>query len=346
VESISNPFFYKLRLSMSFLIFIVFVGFIAGRIAAVWAASLIDPSIPSGIRRCNKCSQDFSALRQLLTFVVPVKCQNCQQIGWWWPVATSVLSSLAFGSLYLLMQDGCQTVTEVRPSVSLWQNRLPFQLVFVFLLTTVTVADLLDYMIPDEIIIPGVLIALTFATISGELQMIHVWVNWDDDFVKLYGPYLPEWMKNHQHLHGFVWSICGLLTGAGLMWAARICAHVVLGMPAIGLGDVTLMAMIGAFMGWQPTLCVLAIAPLAGIVLGLGGRIVTGRSFVAFGPYLCIAAYVVLCAWRALWEGLQLKVIFSHWPTVVGMVAGSFVAFCVLLVGLRLFRAMPTERLR
>ena len=76
------------------------------------------------------------------------------------------------------------------------------------------------------------------------------------------------------------------------------------------------------------------------------GRIVTGRSFVAFGPYLCIAAYIVLCTWRMLWEGIQLKIIFSHWPTVAGMVAGSFVAFCLLLVGLRIFRAMPAELLR
>ncbi len=331
---------------MPFLIFIALAGFVAGRIAAVWAASLIEPTIPSGLRMCDGCSRPFSLVRQLLTLIIPLKCQDCQQIGRWWPVVTSIVTGVTFALLYWLMQDGFQTVTEVRPSMALWQNRLPFQLVFVFLLTTLTVTDLLDYIIPDGIILAGVLIAVACATVSGELQMVHVWVDWDYDFVKLYGPYLPEWMKNHQHLHGFVWSLCGLLTGAGLMWAARIGAHVILGMPAIGLGDVTLMAMIGAFMGWQPTLCVLAIAPLVGIVLGLGGRIVTGRSFVAFGPYLCIAAYIVLCIWRVLWEGFQLKIIFSHWPTVAGMVAGSFIAFCVLLVGLRIFRAVPTEQLR
>ena len=332
---------------MPFFIFIVLVGFVAGRIAAVWAASLIDPSIPTGLRACTACNQRFSLVRQALTLVVPIRCRGCQQIDRWWPIAASLLTVATFGSLsWLLLQHGCQTVTEVRPSADLWQNRLPYHLVFVFMLTTITVTDLLDYVIPDSIVVLGVLIAVFFATFTGELQLIHVWVDWDYDFVKLYGPYLPEWMKNHQHLHGLVWSLSGLLTGAGLMWAARIAAHVILGMPAIGLGDVTLMAMIGAFMGWQPSLCVLAIAPLVGLVLGLGGRIVTGRSFVAFGPYLCIAAYIVLCTWRMLWEGIQLKIIFSHWPTVAGMVAGSFVAFCLLLVGLRIFRAMPAELLR
>ncbi len=332
---------------MHFMILIVLTGFLAGRLAGVWAASLIDPSIRTGLRACTFCNQPFSLMRQLRTVLVPMRCRGCQRIDRWWPLAASLVTAAAFGCLtWLLLQHGCQTVTEVRPAMELWQNRLPYQLVLVFLLMTATIADLLDYVIPDSIVGPGILIALACATLTGELQLIHVWVNWDYDFVMLYGPYLPEWMKQYQHLHGLVWSFCGLLTGAGLMWAARIAAHVILGMPAIGFGDVTLMAMIGAFMGWQPTLCVLAIAPLVGLVLGLGGRVVTGRSFVAFGPYLCIAAYIVLCTWHMLWEGIQLRMIFSHWPTVAGMVAGSFVAYCVLLVGLRIFRAVPAERLR
>jgi leader peptidase (prepilin peptidase)/N-methyltransferase len=329
---------------MLFMIFNVLAGFVAGRIAAIWAASSIDPSIHTGLRVCTSCNQRFSLVRQLLTLIVPMKCRGCQRTDRWWPIATSVVTAAAFGLLAWLLQHGCQAVHEVRPSMELWQNRLPYQLAFVFLLTTATISDLLDYVIPDTVIIPGVLFAFAFATISGELQIIHVWVDWN--LVDLYGPYLPEWMKEHHHLHGLVWSLSGLITGAGLMWAARIAAHRILGMPAIGFGDVTLLAMIGAFMGWQPTLCVLAIAPLIGLVLGLGARVVTGRSFVAFGPYLCIAAYIVLCTWRVLWEGIQLRMIFSHWPTVTGMVVGSFIAFCVLLVGLRIFRAVPAERLR
>lgn len=331
---------------MAFITLIVLAGFCAGRIAAVLAASLIEPSIPTSLRACKSCGQRFSYTRQLLTLVTPLKCQGCKRKDHWWPVAVSLVTASAFGMIAWQLQHGCQSVTEVRPSMQFWQNRLPFQLAFLFLLTSATIADLLDYVIPDAIVMSGICLAITFATLSGELQLIHVWVNWDYDFVTLYGPFLPEWMRQHQHLHGFVWSLCGLLTGAGLMWSARIAAHWILGIAAIGLGDVTLMAMIGAFMGWQPTLCVLAIAPLVGLVLGLGGRIVTGRNFVAFGPYLCIAAYIVLLTWRLLWEGLQLKIIFSHWPTIVGMVVGSFAVFCLLLFALRLFRAVPTERLR
>jgi hypothetical protein len=67
---------------------------------------------------------------------------------------------------------------------------------------------------------------------------------------------------------------------------------------------------------------------------------------VAFGPYLCIAAFLVLCTWGYLWEGLRLRMVFSHWPTIAGMVGGAFAAFCILLVGLRIFRETPAAKLR
>lgn len=327
--------------------YLLIIGFLAGRIGSVWAAACIVPSVNVGLRRCDACAQPVSIFRQLLKLRPRPTCNACGVLQPAWPFWASVSLSIIFAGFgWLLVFQNCQTVTEVRPSVALWQNRLPFHLLFVFLLTTATITDFLDYVIPDIVVLPGALIAVLWATFSGELQMIHVWVDWDYDLVHLYGPYLPDWMKQHQHLHGFLWSTSGLLLGAAMMWLARFSAHLILGIPAIGFGDVTLMAMIGAFIGWQPTLCVLAIAPLAGIVLGVGGRVLTGRSFVAFGPYLCFAALIVLCSWRMLWEGLRLKIIFSHWPTVLGMVGASFFTFCILLVALRIFRATPAERLR
>jgi leader peptidase (prepilin peptidase)/N-methyltransferase len=210
----------------------------------------------------------------------------------------------------------------------------------------VTITDLLDYIVPDIVVAAGVLIAVTSASLSGELQMIHVWVDWNSQWVALHGPYLPEWMKHHQHLHGFVWSMAGLLTGAGLMWLLRWLASTILGYPAVGLGDVTLMAMIGAFLGWQPTLCTLAIAPMVGLVLGLGIRLTQGRSFVAFGPYLTSAAVLVLCSWRWLWVDFNLRTLFGHWPTIAALVGGAFLAISLSLGLLRIYRAIPADAIR
>ena len=346
-------------MSIQSLILLLFIGLMAGRVSSVWAVALIDESIRAGLRRCVSCKQPFSSLRQLFLWYPGIRCPSCKASDRLWPFWSALVISVMFAGFgWLLLEQGCQSVAEVQPSQPLWQNRLPFHLVFIFLLATATITDYLDYSIFDSVVVRGALLAMIAATLSGELQLIHVWVDWSYDNMPVssphdptvtvphFGPYLPEWMKGHQHLHGLIWSLSGAVAGAGLMWIARIASRLILGIPAIGFGDVTLMAMIGAFLGWQPTLCALAIAPLVGLILGLGGRIFTGRAFVAFGPYLCIAAYLVLCTWGYLWEGCRLRLVFSHWPTIAGMVSGAFAAFCILLVGLRLFRETPAAKLR
>ena len=240
-----------------------------------------------------------------------------------------------------------QALHEVRPGTPLVFSRLPYHLTLIFLLWVATVTDLLDYVIPDEVIYPGILIAVVGAFAFGELQMIHFWVNWDEAVLSLDGPYLPDWMKRHQHLHGLAWSVAGMATGASMTWLVRWLSHVILGYPALGGGDVTLMALIGAFLGWQPTLCVLAIAPLTGILVGAFVKLFTGRSFVAYGPYLACSAFIVLCTWRWLWaDYLTLRDIFGHWPSVAGLIGFSFACLTVLLLLLKLFRTLPVESLR
>ena len=79
-----------------------------------------------------------------------------------------------------------------------------------------------------------------------------------------------------------------------MTWLVRWLSSVVLGQESLGLGDVTLMAMIGSFLGWQPLVFVFLLAPLCGIAMGLGVRLVTNRTYIPFGPYLSMAAVVVL----------------------------------------------------
>jgi len=275
-------------------------------------------------------------------------CENRTKL--FWPLLTSVsLGTLFVGYSWLLLEadGGCQRLDEVQPSAPLHLYRLPFHLTLLFLLTVAVVTDFLDYVIPDDVIVVGILIAIVGAFASGELQIIHIWVNWDAVIPGIQGPYLPDWMKQHQHLHGLAWSLAGLAAGATLTWLIRSSSHLILGYPALGLGDVTLMAMIGAFIGWQPVLCVLGIAPLAGLIVGLVTRVISGRSFVAYGPYLAVSAVIVMSSWRWLWaDFFTLRDIFSHWPSVAGLVAGSYVTLLVLLLLLRGFRSLPAKRLR
>ncbi len=246
----------------------------------------------------------------------------------------------------MLIEANCQSIEEVQPSGTLTSGRLPFHLWLISLLVLVTLTDLLDYVISDIVVIVGVVSAVALAVFSGELQMVHFWVNWDEAIPGLRGPYLPTWMDQHRHLHGLVWSLAGMVTGAGLLWILRLSAQLVLGTPAVGFGDVTMMAMVGAFVGWQPTLCIIAFAPLAGMVVGPVIRWITGRSFVAFGPYLAVSTLTILCSWSMIWRDWSLRTVFSHWPSVVGLVAGSVVVLTLLLLVVRGFRSLPTSAMR
>jgi leader peptidase (prepilin peptidase)/N-methyltransferase len=66
--------------------------------------------------------------------------------------------------------------------------------------------------------------------------------------------------------------------------------------PGVGLGDVKLLAMIGAVVGPVGVLETILAASLAGLVLGVGWALVTGRWNAPFGfaPALAVGALVVI----------------------------------------------------
>jgi prepilin signal peptidase PulO-like enzyme (type II secretory pathway) len=90
--------------------------------------------------------------------------------------------------------------------------------------------------------------------------------------------------------------------GGGLVWIVRIVASAALHREAMGFGDVTLLAMIGAFLGWQAAVAVFFLAPLAGVVVGLGRLLFRGEKEIPYGPFLCLAAVATVLAWPAIWD--------------------------------------------
>ena len=68
----------------------------------------------------------------------------------------------------------------------------------------------------------------------------------------------------------------------------------------MGFGDVTLMAMIGAFLGWQPCLIIFFLAPFAGLVIGVLRLILFRDREIPYGPFLCLATLVVIVAWARI----------------------------------------------
>ena len=264
---------------------------------------------------------------------------------------TRLLTALLTGAIlagYFVAIFGLRmhSTSEVLPA-SFWvHGRAVGHLVLLTLLIAATVTDFREYIIPDQITVPGMVAGVLLATISGDTQLMHFWVDWNQAVAELRGPHIPGWIGEHTHWHGFVWSMTGLIAGGGVTWLVRWLSSVVLGQESLGLGDVTLMAMIGSFLGWQPLVFVFLIAPLCGIAMGLGVRLVTNRTYIPFGPYLSLAAVVVLFAWRPLWmleisNEFSIRRLFGDAPGLAILAGISLVAFVALLVCLRLYRLIP-----
>ena len=98
-------------------------------------------------------------------------------------------------------------------------------------------------------------------------------------------------------------SLIGLAVAGGITWGVRISASVGLGVEALGFGDVTLMAMIGTYIGWQPSLLVFFIAPMVALLFVVVRWLVTGNTVTPYGPYLCIATVILLVGWTVCGPG-------------------------------------------
>lgn len=235
----------------------------------------------------------------------------------------------------------CLETAEVQPSGWGQNWRFAYHLVLLGLLIVATAIDFDCYMIPDGITIPGMLIGVIGACLIGEVQICHLWVDWSMAVPQICGPLIPAWYDSHRFWHALGWSLAGLSTGAGLTWLARKISSQVLGQEAMGFGDVTLMAMIGSFLGWQAVTLVFLIAPLTGLTIGVLVRTLSGKTYLPYGPWLSIATVIVLFTWSQLWRLTRL--VFSDWLSVTTLALIGGVGFVLLLWLVQLYKAIPTR---
>ena len=85
----------------------------------------------------------------------------------------------------------------------------------------------------------------------------------------------------------------GLFVGAFLLWLVVVIGSKALKKEAMGLGDVKLLAAIGAFLGWQAVLFVIGVSSFLGSFFGVA-MLMRGRqswgSRLPYGPFLALAA--------------------------------------------------------
>ncbi len=98
---------------------------------------------------------------------------------------------------------------------------------------------------------------------------------------------------------GWMSSLIGIVGGGGLLLAIAEVYHRVRGQEGLGMGDVKMLAMIGAFLGWPLMVLTLVLASFAGSIVGVS-LIVSGRgglqAALPFGTFLALGSLVAAAA--------------------------------------------------
>jgi leader peptidase (prepilin peptidase)/N-methyltransferase len=141
----------------------------------------------------------------------------------------------------------------------------PVYWLFCSLLVVITFIDLDHQIIPNVISLPG--------SILGFLCSFAVpWLTWSD-------------------------SLLGILLGGGSLYLVAAGYQLLTGKEGMGMGDVKLLAMIGAFLGWQAVLPVVFFASVLGSLVGVPLMIVRradSKLAIPFGPFLALGALIYL----------------------------------------------------
>ena len=88
-------------------------------------------------------------------------------------------------------------------------------------------------------------------------------------------------------------SVIGLLVGGGFLYLVATGYYLITKREGMGMGDVKLLGMIGAYLGWQALPVTILLAAVTGSVIGLVAMRVQSedRTYaVPFGPFLALGA--------------------------------------------------------
>jgi leader peptidase (prepilin peptidase) / N-methyltransferase len=134
------------------------------------------------------------------------------------------------------------------------------RVVFACALIVLFVTDLQHKILPNVITLPGIVVGFVCSVFLP-----------------------PGWMS----------SLIGLAVGGGFLLAIAEAYYRIRGQEGLGMGDVKLLAMIGAFLGWKLVLLTLVFASFTGSLAG-GVLIASGRGnmkyALPFGTFLAVGA--------------------------------------------------------
>ena len=137
------------------------------------------------------------------------------------------------------------------------------------------------------------------------------------------------WAIGGVRFEGLFTALVGAVVAGGIVWGTRAGASLALGREAMGLGDVTLMAMVGAWLGWQASVLACFLGVLFGLVHAVVQIVRHRESELPFGPGLCMGTAAVVVGWRPLWETAAAS--FADTGQLVGIVVAVVVGTALSL---------------
>lgn len=140
-----------------------------------------------------------------------------------------------------------------------------------------------------ELIFIAPIVGLALVGGAVAMRLAGPWTPNPDTLSLMPSRYAPLW------LDALAGALMGYLVGGGLVWGVRIFGSLGFGKEAMGLGDVHMLAAIGACLGWIDGVFTFFVGTLVGVLWALLGGLLGGafRRAMPFGPFLGVACVLV-----------------------------------------------------
>jgi len=225
----------------------------------------------SSCPKCGKAIAPYDNVPVVSWLLLGGKCRNCKaKISAMYP-----LVELLTGLLFL----ACYFAFGLRLDALKWA-------LFAALLVVLTITDLRERILPNEVNFFGLGLGLLLSFFTPPIDGTAQWIaNRSFDFP----PPRP--------VLSFVDALVGAAVGSGMLWLVAEGYFRLRGREGMGLGDVKMMAAVGAFLGLKRTLMTVLAGSLLGSVIGIGliALLKKGRDYeLPFGTFLGAGALLVL----------------------------------------------------
>jgi leader peptidase (prepilin peptidase)/N-methyltransferase len=273
------PDFYLLPPAFGYVVAGLFGAIVGSFLNVVIHRVPLEESIVFPNSRCPSCSAAIAFYDNIPIFsyvILRGKCRGCKKgISLRYP-AVELLTAVMF--VAVAWHDGLSAA-------------LPFDLIFCSALLALVFIDSKHMILPNVITYPGMVFAVV-ARIA--LPLITGGFHFDDIPSLTYGALegVPIWVVS------VVGAIVGALIGGGSLWLMGWTWEKLRGIEAMGLGDVKMMFMVGAYLGWRLTILTMFIGVLSGSIIGIAMMARQGKKdmqlMLPFGVFLGLGAIASL----------------------------------------------------